>query len=68
MQSELTVTSAFYAQLFYDVESSFSEHGEFCWRKGNCWSNYDGVTGVYTNWVNVFHRANGDDVRPWSHG
>ena len=62
MQCKLTVAAALYAQLFNNVQRCFSQHGEFFRSQSYCRSNNDGVTGMNTNWVNVFHRANSDAV------
>ena len=62
MECKLAVASAFDFQLRNDVQSSGTQHLVFFICQCNSRSNDNRVTGMDTNRVEVFHRADGDDI------
>ena len=62
IQCQLYVTATTYAQFTNDIDRCLTEHTQFSFGKGLSRSNYNGVTGMYANGVNVFHGAYGNAV------
>ena len=60
VQCELNVAAAFDLQFFDDLQGGFFQHVEVVIVQCQDGSNYDGVTCVNTNGVDVFHTADCD--------
>ena len=62
IQCQLYVTTTTNTQFTNDVDGCFTEQSQFSFVKSLSRSNYNGVTGVNANGVNVFHGAYGNAV------
>ena len=62
MQRELAVAAALDAHRFDDVQRRRAQHLVFPVREGNSRCDNDGVAGVHSDGIEVFHRAHGDGV------